>query len=452
MKRRNFFGTALAASMSAGALANAKPLTPQTNYKMGAYSTIPDKIAGMLLEELRDDYYDRMFNQYLPFWDKGGYDSVNGGFMCELRDDGSVQMDQKDIWYQGRGIWVYSFIYNHFGKEPRMLEIAKKSRDFMVKHMHKGDGTWIKTVNRNGKPVEGIGQGSSKDIYGAMFAAAGLIQYYRATDKEEDLELAKKSILKSVERYEKPDYDGVSLAGSNKLGLRSQGHSFMLVWTLPQLLDVHDDPTLDAVAREHLDMILTKYWNDDYGISNERLYHDYSRIPELAATMAPGHSVETHWMAMTEAIREKNGTTFNVLKNRIRRIIEMSWDYVFEGMGGNEYNVFATPDRSEGPVFDVKSMWVHTEILIATIMSLEYTGEVWAQEWYERARAFTLRTMTTDHGVWRQAVDRYGKDKKRAGISIYRRGNFHQPRYMLMNILALDRMIKNKGKLTPFPM
>jgi len=452
MKRRDFFGSVAAVGVSGAASALAEPVAPQSKFKAGAYKAIPDKISGLLLEDLRRDYHDRLFNQYLPFWEKGGYDSENGGFMCELYDDGRVQNDQKDIWYQGRGVWVYSFLYNNLDRNPKWLEIAKKSRDFMVKYMHRGDGTWVNTVNRRGKRVKGIGQGSDRDIYGAMFAAAGLIQYYRAAGHEEDLELARKSILKSVERYENPEYEGVSLSGYGKRGLRAQGHSFMFVWVLPQILEIDDDPKLDALAREHLDHIMNHFWNDDYGISNEKLNHDYSRIPSVAAKTAPGHTIETQWMAMVEAIREKNGTLFYILKNRARRMIELSWDYIFEGIGDTEYNVFDTPERCAGPVWDIKTMWAHTEVLVATLMTLEYTGDVWAKEWYERARAFTLRTMPTECGVWRQAVDRYGKNKKRRGISIYRKGNFHQPRCFMMNMLSLDRMIKNGGKLTPFPL
>jgi len=452
MKRRDFFGSAVTAGLLGSASAFAGPVAPPQAFTTGAYRVIPDKISGMLIEELREEYDDLLFRQYLPFWENGGIDDEYGGFMCELRDDGTVETPQKDIWYQGRGIWVYSFLYNNFDKNPKWLGIAKKARDFMVGNMHRGDGTWEKTVSREGKPMAGAGQGSSKDIYGAMFAAGGLIQYYRAAGNEEDLELAKKCVLKSAERYEKPDYDGVTERGYDRLGLRSQGHSFMMVWVLPQILEVDDDPRIDALAREHLDHILNHFWNPDYGISNEKLNHDYSRIPHLATKTAPGHTLETQWMAMIEAIREMNGTTFYILKNRIRRMLEMSWDYIFEGMGDTEYNVFATDDRPAGPVWDLKSMWAHTEILVGTLMTLEYTGDVWAKEWYERARDYILRTMKTDHGVFRQAVDRYGEDLKRPGISIYRKGNFHQPRALMMNMLTLDRIIANKGKLTPFPL
>ena len=38
-------------------------------------------------------------------------------------------------------------------------------------------------------------------------------------------------------------------------------------------------------------------------------------------------------------------------------------------------------------------MWAHCEILIACLTVLEYTREVWVKEWYERTRAYLLRTM-----------------------------------------------------------
>jgi len=452
MRRRDFFGAAASAGVIGAGSAFAQPFSPQTKFKAGAFTAIPDKIGGLLLEDLRDDYRRRLFDEYLPFWENGGYDSVNGGFMCELYDDGRVQNDNKDIWYQGRAIWVYSTIYNYLDKNPKWLAMAKKTRDFMVKNMHNGDGTWKKTVSREGKDVSNaVGQGSMKDTYGAMFAAGGLVQYYRAAGNEEDLALAIQSVKKSVERYEDPNYEGGGIINGKK-GIRKQGHSFMLVWILPQLLELEHDSMLDAVAREHLDCVLTKYWNNDYGISNETMYHDYTPIPGYDTATAPGHTIETQWMAMTEAIREKNGTSFSILKNRIRRNVEMSWDYIFEGIGDTNFNVFDTEDRRAGAYWEVRTMWAHTEVLLGTMMSLEYTGDVWAKEWYERTRAYCHRVYTTDHGVWRQAVDRYGENKKRSSITIYRKGNFHQPRYYIYNLMSLDRMIKNKGKLTAFPL
>ncbi|GAI47292.1 unnamed protein product, partial [marine sediment metagenome] len=161
---------------------------------------------------------------------------------------------------------------------------------------------------------------------------------------------------------------------------------------------------------------------------------------------------ETLWMIMYEAFRIKDRNLFETCKIRVRRLIEMCWDYVYEGWGTNAFHVFSTEEHCQGPLFEVKNMWAHTEILIACLTILEYTGDIWAKEWYERTRAYAIRVFAnTGHGVWRQAVDRYGNNLKRSGISEYRKGNFHQPRYMMMNILTLNRMIENNGKLTPFP-
>jgi N-acylglucosamine 2-epimerase len=397
----------------------------------------------MSLSGWRDDYRDRIFNQYLPFWENGGVDNEFGGFMCELYDDGSVQSDEKYIWYQGRGIWVYSYLFNNFGKNRRFIEIARNSRDFMVNHMCLGNGKWRDSVNRRGEPVESsVAQGSSKDIYGALFAAAGLIELYKAERNNDDLEIAKASIRESVKKYEDPDYDGISVPGIEVPGLRTQGHSFVIVWTLTNLLSFHSDPQLEELQSEHVGHLMNHFWNPEFGIINEHLFHNYTRIPAFESRMFTGHSLEALWMVMHEALRKNDKGLFETCKSRIRRLIEMNWDYIFEGLCTEEYHVLKSGDRCPGPTYDLKVMWAHAEALLATLSIFEHSGETWASEWYEKVRQYTLKNFSnTGHGVWRQAVDRFGKDKQRPGISIFRKDNFHQIRYQMMNLLALERMI-----------
>ena len=194
---------------------------------------------------------------------------------------------------------------------------------------------------------------------------------------------------------------------------------------------------------------MNHFWNPGYGIVNENLFHDYTRIREYESVMFTGHSLEALWIVLYEALRKKDKQLFDTVKNRIHRLIEMDWDYVFDGMGTEEYNVFSHKGKCQGPTYDLKVMWAHTELLIATMTIFEHTGEVWAKEWYERGRKYCMKTFTDKEcGVWRQAVDRFGTNKQRPGISIYRKDNFHQIRYMMMNLISVERMIKNKGKIS----
>ena len=436
MKRREFLGAAAAASLGGSVF----PQSLTEGGASGARRPPEPRLHGRSFEAHSSACRSQLFEHYLPFWEQGGIDEENGGFMCYLHDDGSVENDRKDIWYQGRGIWVYSFLYNEFDPDPKWLEIARKARNFMVRHMHRGDGTWLDTVNRVGTPVDGIAIERSNNVYGALFAAVGLIQYAKATGSSEDLELAKRSLRKSIERYDDPGYRGVVAPGVEKTGLRTQGVSFMMVWVIPQLLELESDPYFERRVREHLGYLQNKFWNPAYGISNEILFHDYSRIGSLAGDMIPGHSIEAQWMGMEEALREGDTELSGVFKNRMRRLIEMSWDYPFEGTCDTGYHVLASDRHPAGPVLDIKTMWAQSEVSIGCLIAFEQTGEAWAREWFERSWTFLQRTMTTDHGVWRQAVDRSGNDMQREGISIYRKGNFHQPRCLMYLMRSLERL------------
>jgi len=415
-------------------------------------SRLPQRIAGMTLEELREDYRCRLFDRYLPFWDKGGHDEELGGFMCILNDDGTVANDERFLWYQGRALWVYSFLYNNLGNDPRHLEIARKTCDFMVRYMKAENGTWYEKVHRNGRIKEGV----SDYVYGWLFAANGLAEFYKAAGNEEDIKMVCETLWAAIEAYDNPSYTGVRNFGGlsediSFTGFRSQGHSMVILRLLTQLLTHRRDRRLENLVDEHVDLIMNKFFNRALGVTNEYLQHDYSRVPGYEDHMFTGHSVEIMWMVLFEAVRRKDRTLFTDAKNIIRRYIEMCWDYVFEGFGAGHFYVFDGPGRTREKLYGVKTMWSHCELMIALMHILEYTGELWAKEWYERVRAYAIRSFDTDYGVWRQAADRFGRDVKRRGTLGKRKGNFHQPRYMMLNLLSLDRMIKNAGKPTPFP-
>ena len=94
MRRRDFLGTAAAAALSGTVAQSGSSVASGPGCRPSAFDVLPNTIAGLSLKQLRDDCRDRLFNGYLPFWDRGGYDKQLGGFTCELNDDGSEPVNK----------------------------------------------------------------------------------------------------------------------------------------------------------------------------------------------------------------------------------------------------------------------------------------------------------------------------------------------------------------------
>ena len=202
------------------------------------------------------------------------------------------------------------------------------------------------------------------------------------------------------------------------------------------------DSRFEALRRQHIEFVMRNFWNSEYRIVNEYLRHDYNRCPGTDVHMLTGHAIETLWLVMAEAQRCRDQELFETAAERVRHLLEMCWDYVFDGLGDGNFQVFGTKSQQRGPGYDVKTMWAHCEAMVACMMVIEHTGASWACQWYERLRTYTLRVMPVPgHGVWRQAIDRCGKNVKRIGVSAKRKDNFHQARYLMLNLLSLERML-----------
>ena len=118
-------------------------------------------IAGKSLVALRDHYRHYLFEEYLPFWSQYGIDHQLGGFICALDHDGTCLEDSKNMWYQGRGLWTYSYLYQHFGGEEH-LQVARKARDFLLAHGRDQAGDWVTALDRRGGSSRRLPSGATR--------------------------------------------------------------------------------------------------------------------------------------------------------------------------------------------------------------------------------------------------------------------------------------------------
>lgn len=281
-------------------------------------------LAGMPLTELRRRYRDELFGSALPFWAKFGIDRQYGGVMHGLDYDGALVATNKVSWFQGRAIWVYSFLYNRFEQNPEYLEIARRTKDFLLEHAPQPDGWWAEEFSREGDVIRPF----CGDIYGMYFAAEGLQEYAWAARDDEALQVALDLMRKLDRQIHSPDF---MCMGADIPGQRTQGLWMVVLNTARQMVARWPDAKLEAALDEAIENVIDRHYNPEIGLNNEVLNRDFSRPEEHAAKCLLGHSVETLWMVAEEALRRGDERLWDVCTERIRRHLDVGWDHVFGG-------------------------------------------------------------------------------------------------------------------------
>jgi N-acylglucosamine 2-epimerase len=433
VNRRTFLETA-AAGFVATASSPARAVRQSVPSQVGEI-----RLADHSLAELRDQYKRDLFDDYLPFVDRHVFDHEQGGFMCEVDLDGRLVSTNKSSWFDGRGLWVYAFLYNHFGRDRRHLEIARKTAEFMLKNQPTAaDTLWPKTYTRDGRAL----LDAAGEIYGDLFIAEGFAEYARATGESRYFDLARDLVLKCVRLYDRPDYRpviGQTYLGPDARtfpGARILGAWMVLLRTCTQMLEQKADAELESIARRSSDAIMNAHFNPDFELFNELLNHDLSRPDnEYAQLVYTGHSVEVSWMLLREARRREDTALFDLATARYRRHIAVAWDDVFGGVFRNlqhvERNVWLTD----------KVLWAQEEVLIGTLLLVE-AGVAWAAEEFSRMYRYVRSTYPlTGRGlpIWMYAGNR--RMEYASFLAMPRRWeNYHHPRHLMLNLLALDRL------------
>ncbi len=444
MNRRRFLG----ASLGAAAIV-AEPGSSIAAQRKGA-GRIPrarpiERLAGQTLTQLRDEYRRDLFRDFLPFMEKYVIDQQHGGFMCNADYHGRQVNQNKLSWFEGRGIWVYSFLYNNLAREKKYLNVARRSLEFILRIRPAGEELWPKELTREGKALTS----ADGEIYGDLFIAEGLAEYSKATGQPSHWNMARELVLKCVRLYDREDYRptiGQTYLGPNAPsfpGARIQGVWMVLVRVVTQMLEMRADPELERVAQRAVDAITHHHYNPEVKLISELLNHDLSRPQnEYAQLVYTGHGIENLWMLMHEAQRRNDDKLFETFAAWFRRHVETAWDDVYGGVFRNLQNL-----EKNIWILD-KVLWAQEEVLIGSMMIIERTGAPWAKEMFDQMyRHVRDKYPLKSHGspLWMYASDRqvtyeaFSRMPKRVE-------NYHHPRHLMLNLLSLERMIRRPGR------
>ena len=394
-------------------------------------------VAGMPLDQLRDWYHAELFDRFLPNMDKSVVDHEYGGFMCtvDIRT-GEVLGTTKRAWYEGRGIWVYSYLYNNLEKNPDYIKVAGKSKDFILKNQPSGNDFWNGSFSRDGNPLSGPG-----DIYGSLFVAEGLAEYAKATGEHEYRVMAKKIALSCLDRYDQPDYhyhmSYLRPTATDYAGPRVLGHWMIFLRLATQMLEIEPDADMEKLAMRCTDAIMNYHLNPEINVLISGLNHDMTfRKDEFEYFSQIGHGIETLWMVMAEALRRKDDGLFNKAADLFKRHVTIAHDDVYGGYFDSLKNINTYEWGVE------KVLWLMEEVMTGAMILMEHKADPWAEKVYSETLAYVKDKFSyPSYKFWTETGDR-----KVNNIQMNRAEHYHHPRHLMIGLMALDRMISKGGK------
>lgn len=404
----------------------------------GRLATI-NKIGEMSLEQLRDQYRAELYDNFIPNMDRYAIDHEYGGVMCSMDiRTGELENMNKTAWYVGRGLWVYSYLYNNLEKNARYLEIASGSKDLLLKIQPADNSFWTESFTREGEPLSGPG-----DIYGSLFVGEGLSEYAEASGEKQYRMLAKKIIFDCVRRYDQPDYSysiGSYLKNSPAIqGPRILGHWMILLSLSTQMLMHEADEDLEKLAARCVDAILNHHVNKEYGLTNEVLNHDFS-LPdnEYAQHSITGHGLETLAFVMFEAGRLRDRELYRSAEKVFRKIVDACTDHVYGGY-------FHTLQQVDNNIWSTeKSLWCQQEVINGTLFMIEHTGDEWAIGHFERTNPYIFeKYFNPAHKFWH-----FGGDRKMAYRNVSLMEHYHHARQFIRGLLTFERLIGRGGRIS----
>ncbi len=394
-------------------------------------------IADMDLQRIKDRYESALFDRFIPNMDELVIDHEFGGFMCDVNiATRKLESTTKLTWYQGRGIWMYSFLYNHFGKDPKYLEIARKAKDFIVKLLPSDDRFYPASYTKDGVPLS-LEEGN---IYGNLFVAEGLAEYAKASEERQWFDLAKEILFKAVERYDRPDYAYTYKAENVEAGPRILGHWMILISLATQMLRQESDPQIQALADRCVEALTVHHLSPKYNLVNEAISHELRPLNDPIATQFSDvcHGSESFAFVMNYAIFRKDAELFRTASDLFRRHVTVAADPVYGGY-------FSSMDDTDNNMWRLdKLRWVHDEILIGSLTMVEHIGDPWAVKCFLETDAYVQeKFVRPEYAFIIDRGDRWVEEHSQT-----RAENYHHPRQLMACLLAIDRIIGREYQIS----
>jgi len=383
------------------------------------------------MNKLKNELEVCLFDDILPFWINNSIDNTHGGYMTWLDRDGTLLSTDKSVWMQGRGLWVFSKIYNDFRKEEKYIDAARSGYEFLKKYCLDDDGKMFFRMSREGNPIR-----KRRYVFSDVFAAAGFAEYHRATGSEEALVLARKSfgiVLKAFTEpaYIKPKYE------AGEFDYNSHSPAMIIIDLCKTMRNVDDTHDYDSIILDSCEKVANQFHKPELGCLLENIRPDgnYDSSRPEGRLVNPGHAIESSWFILEEAISLGNHGLAKKALSILDDSMDMGWDSEYGGI----YYFLDSEGKQPYPLeWDMKLWWPHNEALIALMMAYGYTNDSKYLNQFKRVYEWSVTHFADEqYGEWFGYLRRDGSLSQTVKGSIWK-GPFHVPRFYMKCIGILE--------------
>ncbi|WP_226483323.1 AGE family epimerase/isomerase [Natrinema amylolyticum] len=420
---------------------------------------MPD--AATLTDEYLSSLERTLTDNVLDFWFPRSIDDEHGGFITSYDEYGEFAgNDDKQVVTQARMVWLTARLARDgYGDEYR--EIADHGFAFLIDEMwDETHGGFVWEVRRDGtttKPNKHL-YGQSFGLYALSeyYRATGDGEAADYAHELVDLmdEYAKDDEHGGYVEYFTPDWEPITEGQTYLENIEPD-------WSPKESGDSVLDPTLKLMnthlhlmeafttyyeafgtdrGRERLHKLLDILTNTVYrkkrGFCTDKYDPDWSPKldDEAFQVVSYGHDLETVWLAMEAA------DALGHSRDLYREYFETLWDYSLEYGYDEEHGGFYFYGGFDEPAsFRVKAWWVQAECMTSALRTYECTGDdryldVFADTW----DFLDEHQIDREHGEWHSGVDDDLEPVGRKG-AVYKAA-YHNGRALLECIAALKRL------------
>lgn len=398
------------------------------------------------LPQFSESVRGELENNLIPFWHERVIDTVYGGFIGQMSNDGKIDPKApKGLILNARLLWTFSALYR-FNQDPRSLRMAQRAYDYLDAHFWDcthGGTFW--QVDFQGSALD-----NKKKIYGQAFYIYALAEYDQACGDASALRRAK-HVFDLIETHSRDQTCGgyievcncdwsiaedLRLSAKDMDEKKSMNNHLHLLEAYTNLYRIWPDSQLRERLAELIDLFERHILDSTTG----HLHHFFDEAWEpRSANYTFGHDIEASWLLCeaAEVLDDKNA--MSRATNLAQRLARVTLAEGLDDDGGLCY------EGQAGQITDSnREWWPQAESVVGFLNAYELTGHPSFLKAAQKAWVFIEEHFVDkDHGDWFWRIDPAGRpDSNEPKVSQWK-GPYHSVRSCLETLRRLELITKN---------